>query len=160
MSYLRATKLRACFHSGTCLTAANGDAVTGLSRLRFLLFATPKIRQSGIRWRGSTSSARIGFSSQPDVAISGCGQSGGVSFRRGAELERRTAGVRYFDLAENPITRWGWHNSRHSLASWLVSNDFDVKTVSAILRHRNINTTLGIYSHAVDSRIWRLRASS
>jgi integrase len=60
--------------------------------------------------------------------------------------------VRYFDLADNPVTRWGWHNLRHSLASWLISNDVDLKTVSSMLRHRNPNTTLGIYSHAVDSK--------
>jgi integrase len=59
--------------------------------------------------------------------------------------------VRYFDLSGRPIKRWGWHNSRHSLASWLVSNGVDVKTVSSMLRHSNVKTTLGIYSHAVDS---------
>lgn len=59
--------------------------------------------------------------------------------------------VRYFDLSGNPIKRWGWHNLRHSLASWLVSNGVDVKTVSAMMRHSNVRTTLGIYSHAVDS---------
>jgi site-specific recombinase XerD len=57
--------------------------------------------------------------------------------------------TRYFDLAGNPIKRWCWHNLRHSLASWLVSEGVDVKTVSSILRHSNIKTTLGIYSHAV-----------
>jgi len=59
--------------------------------------------------------------------------------------------VRYFDLSGRPIKRWGWHNLRHSLASWLVSNGVDVKTVSSMLRHSNVKTTLGIYSHAVDS---------
>lgn len=59
--------------------------------------------------------------------------------------------TRYFDSSGNPIKRWGWHNLRHSLASWLVSNGFDVKTVSSMLRHSNPRTTLGIYSHAVDS---------
>jgi site-specific recombinase XerD len=33
----------------------------------------------------------------------------------------------------------------------LVSNGVDVKTVSSMLRHSNVKTTLGIYSHAVDS---------
>ncbi len=59
--------------------------------------------------------------------------------------------VRYFDLSGKPIRRWGWHNLRHSLASWLVSNGVDLKTVSLMLRHSNVRTTLGIYSHAVDS---------
>jgi len=57
--------------------------------------------------------------------------------------------TRYFDVAGNPIKRWGWHNLRHSLASWLVSEGVDVKTVSTMLRHSNIKTTLGVYSHAV-----------
>lgn len=69
--------------------------------------------------------------------------------------ERDTDGkltrIRYFDMAGNPVRRWGWHNLRHSLASWLVSNGVDVKTVSSMLRHSNVRTTLGIYSHAVDS---------
>ena len=60
--------------------------------------------------------------------------------------------TRYFDCSDNPIKRWGWHNLRHSLASWLVSNDVDVKTVSSMLRHSNVKTTLAIYSHAVDSK--------
>jgi integrase len=59
--------------------------------------------------------------------------------------------IRYFDLGGGPIKRWGWHNLRHGLASWLVSNGVDVKTVSSMLRHSNVKTTLGIYSHAVDS---------
>jgi len=59
--------------------------------------------------------------------------------------------TRYFDRAGSPVKRWGWHNLRHSLASWLVSNGVDVKTVSSMLRHSNVKTTLGIYSHAVDS---------
>ena len=59
--------------------------------------------------------------------------------------------VRHIDHSGNPIRRWGWHNLRHSLGSWLVSNGVDLKTVSSILRHSNARTTLGIYSHAVDS---------
>jgi integrase len=39
-----------------------------------------------------------------------------------------------------------------SLASWLISNDIDLKTVSSMLRHSNPNTKFGIYGHAVDSR--------
>jgi integrase len=64
----------------------------------------------------------------------------------------KLARTRYFDLAGNPVVRWGWHNLRHSLASWLVSEGVDVKTVSSMLRHSNIKTTLGIYSHAVGSK--------
>jgi integrase len=59
--------------------------------------------------------------------------------------------IRYLDHAGNPIRRWGWHNLRHSLATWLVSEGIDLKTVSSMLRHSNPRTTLGIYSHAVDA---------
>ncbi len=69
--------------------------------------------------------------------------------------ERNEAGkvlrLRYVDLSGNPIKRWGWHNLRHSLATWLVSEGVDVKTVSSMLRHSSVRTTLNIYSHAVDS---------
>jgi integrase len=82
----------------------------------------------------------------PAAAKAGVFHSAEKRNRKGALIS-----VRYFDLSGNPIKRWGWHNLRHSLASWLVSNGVDVKTVSAMLRHSNIKTTLGIYSHAVDS---------
>lgn len=74
-------------------------------------------------------------------------------FRSAEERNRdgKLVRIRYFDLSGNPIKRWGWHNLRHSLASWLVSNGVDLKTVSSMLRHSNVKTTLGIYSHAVDS---------
>jgi integrase len=46
------------------------------------------------------------------------------------------------------VTKFGWHNLRHSLISWLVSNGTDPKTVQSIGRHANIKTTLGVYAHA------------
>jgi integrase len=70
--------------------------------------------------------------------------------------ERDEAGrvirVRYLGRSGNPIKRWGWHNLRHSLASWLVSHGVDVKTLSSMLRHSNVCTTLAIYTHAVDAK--------
>ena len=65
--------------------------------------------------------------------------------------EGKVIRTRYFDANDNPVQRFGWHNLRHSLATWLVSNGVDAKTVSGILRHSNIRTTLGLYSHAVDA---------
>jgi len=59
--------------------------------------------------------------------------------------------TRYYDLSGRPIKRWGFHNLRHSLGSWLVSSGIDPKTVSSMLRHSNVRTTLGIYSHSVDA---------
>ena len=59
--------------------------------------------------------------------------------------------VLYFDASGQSVKRWGFHNLRHSLGSWLVSNGVDIKTVSSMLRHSNPRITLGIYSHAVDA---------
>ncbi len=47
--------------------------------------------------------------------------------------------------------RFGFHNFRHGLASWLVNQGTDVKTVQGLLRHSNVSTTLGLYAHRVDS---------
>jgi len=47
--------------------------------------------------------------------------------------------------------RFGFHNFRHGLASWLVNKGTDVKTVQGLLRHSNVNTTLGLYAHQVNS---------
>jgi integrase len=42
--------------------------------------------------------------------------------------------------------RFGLHNLRHSLSHWLVASGTDVKTVSTMLRHSKIQTTLDLYS--------------
>jgi integrase len=47
--------------------------------------------------------------------------------------------------------RFGFHNLRHGLGSWLVNQGTDVKTVQGLLRHANITTTLGIYAHRVNA---------
>jgi integrase len=47
--------------------------------------------------------------------------------------------------------RFGFHNFRHGLASWLVNQGTDVKTVQGLLRHSNVRTTLGLYAHQVNS---------
>lgn len=47
--------------------------------------------------------------------------------------------------------RFGFHNFRHGLASWLVNQGTDAKTVQGLLRHANVSTTLGLYAHRVDS---------
>ena len=50
-----------------------------------------------------------------------------------------------------PGQRFGFHNFRHGLASWLVNNGTDVKTVQGLLRHSNVTTTLGLYAHSVNA---------
>jgi integrase len=47
--------------------------------------------------------------------------------------------------------RFGFHNFRHGLASWLVNQGTDVKTVLRLLSHANVSTTLGLYAHRVNS---------
>lgn len=62
-----------------------------------------------------------------------------------------TVRFRYFDGSGQPVKALGFHNLRHSLGSWLVSNGVDIKTVSSMLRRSNVRTTLAIYTHAVDA---------
>jgi len=62
----------------------------------------------------------------------------------------RPAAVRAGILAADDRRRFGLHNLRYSLASFLVSKaQTDVKTVQSMLRHANVSTTLDIYAHAI-----------
>jgi integrase len=54
----------------------------------------------------------------------------------------------YFNQAGKQVKRWGWHNLRHSLATWMISQGVDPKTISTILRHAD-GRMLGTYSHVV-----------
>jgi integrase len=63
----------------------------------------------------------------------------------------RPAAVRAGILADEDRRRFGFHNLRHSLASYLVTQTkTDVKTVQSMLRHADISTTLDIYTHAIN----------
>lgn len=58
----------------------------------------------------------------------------------------RTAAVAA-GIEVKPGQRFGLHNLRHSLSSWLVNKGkVDPKTVQAILRHSRIQTTLDLYT--------------
>ena len=47
-----------------------------------------------------------------------------------------------------PGQRWGLHNLRHSISSWLVNKaHVQAKTVQTLLRHANVKTTLNLYTH-------------
>jgi integrase len=50
-----------------------------------------------------------------------------------------------------PGQRFGFHNLRHSLATFLISKENDTKTVQGLLRHANVSTTLGLYAQSVNS---------
>jgi integrase len=64
----------------------------------------------------------------------------------------RPAAVKAGILTEGDRRRFGFHNLRHSLASYLVTQTkTDVKTVQSMLRHADIGTTLDIYTHAINN---------
>ena len=61
----------------------------------------------------------------------------------------RPAAIRAGVLQEDDSVRFGFHNLRHSLASFLVRSKTDPKTVQALLRHSDVKTTLQLYAHSV-----------
>jgi integrase len=63
----------------------------------------------------------------------------------------RPAAARLGILAAEDRRRFGFRNLRHSLASYLVTQTkTDVKTVQSMLRHADVGTTLGLYTHAIN----------
>jgi integrase len=61
----------------------------------------------------------------------------------------RPAAVKAGALKEGEKVRFGFHNLRHSLASFLVRTKTDPKTVQALLRHSDVRTTLQLYAHSI-----------
>ena len=61
----------------------------------------------------------------------------------------RPAAIKAGVIAADWDGRFGFHNFRHSLASYLVRSKTDPKTVQALLRHADVKTTLQLYSHSV-----------
>jgi integrase len=61
----------------------------------------------------------------------------------------RPAAVKVGVIPANWKGRFGFHNFRHSLASFLVRSKTDPKTVQALLRHADVKTTLQLYSHSI-----------
>src|SRR5438132_2074645 len=52
-------------------------------------------------------------------------------------------------LIDDDPRRFGFHNLRHSLASFLIRIRTDPKTVQTLLRHSDVKLTLQFYGHAV-----------
>jgi integrase len=50
-------------------------------------------------------------------------------------------------LKEGGKIRFGFHNLRHSLATFLVHAGTNPTTIQGLLRHADVTTTLRIYSH-------------
>lgn len=59
------------------------------------------------------------------------------------------AAVKAGVLGKDAKVRFGFHNLRHSLASFLVRGKTDPKTVQALLRHSDVKTTLQLYAHSI-----------
>ena len=53
------------------------------------------------------------------------------------------------ELVDDDPRRFGFHNLRHSLASFLIRIRTDPKTVQTLLRHSDVKLTLQFYTHAV-----------
>ena len=59
---------------------------------------------------------------------------------------KETVHLRYWDKRGNEVKRFGFHNLRHSLASFLTTKKkTDVKMVQRSLRHAESTTTLDNY---------------
>jgi site-specific recombinase XerD len=54
-------------------------------------------------------------------------------------------------IRSEPGQRFGFHNFRHSLATFLVNRGKDVKTIQGLLRHAKVTTTLDLYSQSIDA---------
>jgi integrase len=46
--------------------------------------------------------------------------------------------------------RFGFHNFRYSLATFLINKRKDIKTMQGLLRHAKASTTLDLHSQAMD----------
>jgi hypothetical protein len=65
-------------------------------------------------------------------------------------------GLDAHDIRENQLgveqgRRFGFHNLRHSLASFLVSVGTNPKIVQGLLRHSDVHTTLQLHSQSVSA---------
>jgi integrase len=74
-----------------------------------------------------------------------------AAVRAGVLLSHRDEEGRLVDIDPR---RFGFHNLRHSLASFLIRIKTDPKTVQTLLRHSDVRLTLQFYTHAIsDDRV-------
>src|SRR5271169_121358 len=69
---------------------------------------------------------------------------------RMAKDKIRPAAIRA-GIRREPGQRFGFHNFRHSLATFLINKGKDVKTIQGLLRHAKVTTTLDLYSQSIDA---------
>ncbi|MBN9614935.1 MAG: site-specific integrase [Acidobacteriales bacterium] len=62
----------------------------------------------------------------------------------------RPAAVRAGVIPKDYQGRFGWHNLRHSLATFFAANEVNLPVIQSILRHAKPSTT-AIYTHRVNA---------
>jgi integrase len=62
----------------------------------------------------------------------------------------RPAAVKAGVIPKGYRGRFGWHNLRHSLGTFLAANEVNLSVIQSILRHQKPSTT-AIYTHRVNS---------
>ena len=80
---------------------------------------------------------------------------------RGADDERVFSGFHYSAYLNVELNRWAlragitkhisYHTSRHTFALMMLDLGVDIYTVSRLLGHKEINTTM-VYAHILDSK--------
>jgi len=63
----------------------------------------------------------------------------------------RPAAVKAGVISKEYKGRFGWHNLRHSLASFFGANEVHPAVTQSILRHKKLSTTMEVYTHGVNS---------
>lgn len=62
----------------------------------------------------------------------------------------RPAAVKAGVIPEGYEGRFGWHNLRHSLATFLAANEVNLPVIQSVLRHAKPSTT-ALYTHRVNA---------
>jgi integrase len=63
----------------------------------------------------------------------------------------RPAAVKAGVISEGYKGRFGWHNLRHSLATFFGANEVHPAVTQSILRHKKLSTSMEVYTHGVTS---------
>lgn len=71
---------------------------------------------------------------------------------QGNFLHPETLNKKIKSIAKKYGSDFHFHMLRHTLATNLIKNDVDLKTVQEIMRHSSINTTMSIYTHYQDEQ--------
>lgn len=76
-----------------------------------------------------------------------------LTTRDGIPMEPRTMRTKYYQLCDKiGIRRLTFHCLRHTYASRLILSKADIRTVSELLGHSDVTTTLNIYAHSDEDK--------